>query len=221
MADLSIIYSKTGKGLRARNAANADLSTQQLKLLAFINGKSKADEILNQSDTFTEKELAASLSQLETNGFIRPLAAAQSTVEDWGLTSNFTPMVVEEFKNEDEIEAKALAKAATKVAQEKQDAERIAAEKANEKIRWMAEINARKAAEAKHKAEEKSKAAAKEKARLAQERLVREAGCEAYMSKPIQMSAFINEVKKLTGPRTAIPGRGAPPSSTPPRSAAR
>ncbi len=33
------------------------------------------------------------------------------------------------------------------------------------------------------------------------ERLVREAGCEAYMSKPIQMSAFINEVKKLTGPR--------------------
>ena len=175
MADLSIIYSKTGKGLRARNAANADLSTQQLKLLAFINGKSKADEILNQSDTFTEKELAASLSQLETNGFIRPLAAAQSTVEDWGLTSNFTPMVVEEFKNEDEIEAKALAKAATKVAQEKQDAERIAAEKANEKIRWMAEINARKEAEAKHKAEEKSKVAAKEKARLAQERLVREA----------------------------------------------
>ncbi len=53
------------------------------------------------------------------------------------------------------------------------------------------------------------------------ERLVREAGCEAYMSKPIQMSAFINEVKKLTGPRNAAPGRTTPPSSTPPRRMAR
>jgi two-component system cell cycle response regulator DivK len=43
------------------------------------------------------------------------------------------------------------------------------------------------------------------------ERLVREAGCEAYMSKPIQMTAFINEVKKLTGPRGATP----PPRMTP------
>ena len=53
------------------------------------------------------------------------------------------------------------------------------------------------------------------------ERLVREAGCEAYMSKPIQMSAFINEVKKLTGPRNVTPGRTTPPSSTPPRRMAR
>ena len=48
------------------------------------------------------------------------------------------------------------------------------------------------------------------------ERLVREAGCEAYMSKPIQMGAFISEVKKLTGPRggPSQPTRGAPPPST-------
>jgi len=46
------------------------------------------------------------------------------------------------------------------------------------------------------------------------ERLVREAGCEAYMSKPIQMGAFISEVKKLTGPRgSGQPGRGASPPS--------
>jgi hypothetical protein len=52
------------------------------------------------------------------------------------------------------------------------------------------------------------------------ERLVREAGCEAYMSKPIQMMPFIDTVKKLTG-RTAAtptPPRNAPP---PPRRAAR
>jgi two-component system cell cycle response regulator DivK len=44
------------------------------------------------------------------------------------------------------------------------------------------------------------------------ERLVREAGCEAYMSKPIQMMPFIDTVRKLTSPRTAPP-RNAPPAS--------
>ena len=169
MVDLSIIYSKTGKGLRARNAADAGLSAKQLKLLAFIDGKSKASKILSQSNTFTEKELAAALNLLETNGFIRPLAATQSNAEDWALTSNFTPMVVEEFKSEDDIEATALAKAV----QQKQDAELIAAAKANEKIRWQAEINARKVAEAKQKSEDKAKTAAQEKSRLAQEHIAR------------------------------------------------
>jgi two-component system, cell cycle response regulator DivK len=45
------------------------------------------------------------------------------------------------------------------------------------------------------------------------ERLVREAGCESYMTKPIQMSAFINEVKRLTGSQTASPARRRPTSS--------
>ena len=49
------------------------------------------------------------------------------------------------------------------------------------------------------------------------ERLVREAGCEAYMSKPIQMMPFIDTVRRLTGPRTAP--TPSPPRSTPPRSA--
>jgi two-component system cell cycle response regulator DivK len=51
------------------------------------------------------------------------------------------------------------------------------------------------------------------------ERLVREAGCEAYMSKPIQMSAFISEVKRLTGTQTASPARSS--RSTSSRRAAR
>ena len=163
MVDLSIIYSKTGKGLRARNASLSGLSTKQLKVLTFIDGKSTAEAILTQSNEITEKELAATLSQLESNGFIRPLAAAQSNADDWALTSNFTPMVVEEFKSEEEIEAEALINAEAKAAQEKLDADYIAAEKAKEKIRWKAEINARKAAQA------------NEKARLAQERNARAA----------------------------------------------
>lgn len=157
MVDLSIIYSKTGKGLRARNAADAGLSTKQLKLLSFVDGKSKAEEILTQSNEFNEKELAGALKLLEMDGFIRPLVSPSK--DDWVLTSNFTPMVVEEFKTVEEIEAEARVKAE----QEKQEAERIAEEKSQEKIRWKAEINARKEAEA------------KEKARLAKERVAREA----------------------------------------------
>jgi two-component system cell cycle response regulator DivK len=37
------------------------------------------------------------------------------------------------------------------------------------------------------------------------EQHVREAGCEAYMSKPIQMMPFIDTVKQLTAPRRAAP----------------
>jgi AsmA-like C-terminal region len=167
MVDLSIIYSKTGKGLRARNATLTALSTKQLQVLSFIDGKSKAEAILTQSNEITEKELAATLSQLEADGFIRPLAKVQSNAEDWALTSNFSPMVVEEFKNIDDIEAETKEKAK----KEKQEDERIATEMAKEKIRWKAEISARKEAEAKEKAD----AAARGKARLEQERIAREA----------------------------------------------
>ena len=45
------------------------------------------------------------------------------------------------------------------------------------------------------------------------ERLVREAGCEAYRSKPIQITSFINTVTKITGsPRANL----APPITSPP-----
>jgi two-component system cell cycle response regulator DivK len=37
------------------------------------------------------------------------------------------------------------------------------------------------------------------------ERHVREAGCEAYMSKPIQMMPFIETVRRLTSPGEAAP----------------
>jgi two-component system cell cycle response regulator DivK len=50
------------------------------------------------------------------------------------------------------------------------------------------------------------------------ERLVREAGCEAYMSKPIQMMPFIDTVKKLTAANGGAPPKPAPAA---PRRAAR
>lgn len=47
------------------------------------------------------------------------------------------------------------------------------------------------------------------------ERLVRDAGCEAYMAKPIQMRPFIETVRRLTGEPTPPP---PPPRSTTPPS---
>jgi two-component system cell cycle response regulator DivK len=53
------------------------------------------------------------------------------------------------------------------------------------------------------------------------ERLVREAGCEAYMAKPIQMMPFIDTVRKLTSPRTAAAAGATPPQTPPTRRTAR
>jgi two-component system cell cycle response regulator DivK len=44
----------------------------------------------------------------------------------------------------------------------------------------------------------------------ADEMHVREAGCEAYMSKPIQMMPFIDTVRSLTGQRTTAAPPAAP-----------
>ena len=49
------------------------------------------------------------------------------------------------------------------------------------------------------------------------ERLVREAGCEAYMSKPIQMMPFIDTVKRLTSPGDTTTPPAPQPVRTPRR----
>jgi two-component system cell cycle response regulator DivK len=51
------------------------------------------------------------------------------------------------------------------------------------------------------------------------ERLVREAGCEAYMSKPIQMMPFIDTVKRLTTNGAAPPPASARGPAAPRRAA--
>ena len=51
------------------------------------------------------------------------------------------------------------------------------------------------------------------------ERLVRDAGCEAYMAKPIQMRPFIETVRRLTGeaPAPTPPRPTTPPTRSPVR----
>ena len=107
---LSVIYSKTAKGLRARNTMIGGMSSQVMKVLSLIDGKSKAESILDKYIQLTEQELASALIQLENEGYIRPVTVA-NYADDWAPTANFSPMVVEEFESEEEIEANARAKA--------------------------------------------------------------------------------------------------------------
>jgi hypothetical protein len=158
--DLSIIYSKTAKGLRARNTMIGGMSSQVMKVLSLIDGKSKAESILDKYVQLTVQELTSALIQLENEGYIRPVTVT-NYADDWAPTTNFAPMVVEEFESEEEIEANARAKAEEEA---KQEAERIAREEAAaEQIR------------AETKAREKARAEAKVKARMEAERVDREA----------------------------------------------
>ncbi|MGB7816680.1 MAG: AsmA-like C-terminal region-containing protein [Methylotenera sp.] len=210
--DLSVIYSKTAKGLRARSSLIGGLSSNLMKILSYIDGKSKAEAILAKFDLLTEKELASALTQLENEGYIRPVTVTYAA-DDWAPTTNFAPMVVEEFQSEEEIEARVRAEAEEEVrleaereAREEEEAKRIRAElKAQEKARAEAKVNARleiervarEAEEARKKAEAEArakaaeegrleaerKAKAEEKARLEAERIAREAKAEAEQTR--------------------------------------
>ncbi len=188
--DLSVIYSKTGKGLRARNSLIGGLSSHLYKVLSYIDGHSKAEAILVKSNDLSEQELAVALTQLEKEGFIRPVVMAHSGADDWAPTTNFTPMVVEEYQTVEEIEANAIAAAEEAIRREAEHkakleaeaeaarAKALAEEKAKEKARAEAKVNARLEAdriareteEAKEKAEAEAKAKAEEKARFEAER---------------------------------------------------
>ena len=174
MVDLSVVYSKTAKGLRARTSLIGGLSSQLMKVLTHIDGKSEAETILSKFIQLSEQELASALAQLESEGYIKPIAVR--TADDWAPTSNFTPMIVEEFLDEDEVETKARAMTEELA---RLDAERKA--KAEKEARLEAERKAKEAEEkAKLEAEQarakaKEKAEAKVKAQLEIERIAREA----------------------------------------------
>lgn len=121
MSNLSTIYSKTGKGLRARTFLLGGLSASLMKVLSLIDGKSKAEVILLKFNDISEQQLITALNQLENDGYIKP--ATIVPVDEWALTSNFTPMVVEEFQHVEEIEAQVLAKAETAA---KHEADKVA-----------------------------------------------------------------------------------------------
>ena len=125
--DLSVVYSKTPKGLRARASLIGGLSSHLMKVLSHVDGNSKAEIILLKFDALSPQQLSADLNKLTQEGYIR-LAVAAVSDSDWALTSNFTPMEVEEYQSEQELDAIGAAKVleqAKLVAEELKNAEKM------------------------------------------------------------------------------------------------
>lgn len=163
--DLSDIYSKTPKGLRARASLIGGLSSHLMKVLTHVDGSSKAESILLKFDKLTPKQLSADLARLEKEGYIRLATVASGTDDSWALTVNFEPMVVEEYQSQEELEALAQAQAAEEADQQAKQVEehRLAAQlKADQKAQKLLE-------------KEKTKAETKVKAQLEQEQLAQQA----------------------------------------------
>jgi hypothetical protein len=167
--DLSAIYSKTPKGLRARASLIGGLSSHLMKVLTHVDGTSKAENILLKFDKLTPQQLSVDLARLEQEGYIRLATVSTAPDDSWALTINFEPMVVEEFQSEEELEAVAQAQKVQQARQlEQQQVEQQARQE--EERRLAAEKKEQKLRE-----KEKAKAETKVKAQLEQEKQAQKA----------------------------------------------
>ncbi len=101
MADLSITYSKTPKGLRARSSLIGGLSGKLFKVLSFIDGISKAQTILTKFDDISADKLLSAITKLENEGYIKPTAASVFDDDDWDFDSSPVVIVHEELQIEE------------------------------------------------------------------------------------------------------------------------
>ena len=142
MADLSVTYSKTPKGLRARSSLIGGLSGKLMKVLSLIDGVSKAQTILTKHDDISADKLMDALTKLENAGYIKPaVVKVFSDDDDWDFGSGPEKIVVEEFSSttqarqvkqqeaEQQNKAQELAKQDEKIQQVKQAEEKQAQEK--------------------------------------------------------------------------------------------
>ncbi len=183
--DLTVVYSKTAKGLRARASLIGGLSSQLMRVLSHIDGVSKAETILVKLDEITELKLAAALTQLETEGYIKAIAITNSGTDDWALTSNFSPMVVEDFQGTISAEIAESAEA-------KDDSQ------AKLKFDYKAKLKEEARLQAEAKAQEKedqARAKAEEKAQLEAERKAEEERIAEAESKAIEEASKQAELK--------------------------
>ena len=89
MADLSVTYSKTPKGLRARAALIGGLSAKLMKVLSLIDGSSRAETILTKFDDISADKLLGAITKLEVEGYIRP--TTQNFYDDDKLSFDTAP----------------------------------------------------------------------------------------------------------------------------------
>lgn len=193
--DLSVVYSKTPKGLRARASLIGGLSSHLMKVLAHVDGSAKAETILLKFDHLTPQQLSIDLSKLVQEGYIRLATVTASSDGGWALTTNFTPMIVEEYQSEEELEATTQAKiqAQTRLAAEQQAMLAQEAIRREEDVRLAAELKANKKTQKLH-AKEKSKAETKVKAQLAEEqRIAQVAQAAEQAAKKAEQAAKLAE----------------------------
>ena len=168
--DLWVVYSKTAKGLRARSSWIGGLSSQLMRVLSLIDGKSNVATLMTQADSFTEEELQNAFTKLESDGYIRPILSRAAEEHHLPPHETSSPMVVEEVYQVEEIEADTLDFTNFKADDEskpkaKEAAEAKAREEAEAKVRAEAERKAKEEAERKAKEEAEAKAAAERQAK--------------------------------------------------------
>src|SRR6187549_193806 len=121
MADLSVTYSKTPKGLRARSSLIGGLSGKLMKVLSLIDGVSKAQSILTKHDDISADKLLDALNKLESEGYIKQAVVSVSD-DDWDF-GDTSKIVVEEL---------ALSKAAKLAQAPNKDSQKIEADRLKE-----------------------------------------------------------------------------------------
>lgn len=94
------VYSKTGKGVQALSSKSRDLSSDSLKILASIDGKTDAETLMEQFVKLPDEAFMTMISQLEADGYIRFVKNKDWDIDDDDIGAS-TAMVVDELSPED------------------------------------------------------------------------------------------------------------------------
>ena len=183
--DLSVVYAKTPKGVRLRKSLFGGLPAHLMKIMALIDGKTSTQNILNQLDGFSEQKFIAAISQIENEGYIKIVEVIKQE-DDWELDTFFSPMVVEEVYNVEEIDGTAELETYLELEQiaKKKEAERREDELKAREVE--AQIRAKEIAKAEAKIRQKD---AEEEANRAQQAEIERQKAEAETRKQAEMKA--------------------------------
>ena len=183
--DLSVVYAKTPKGVRLRKSLFGGLPAHLMKIMALIDGKTSTQNILNQLDGFSEQKFIAAISQIENEGYIKIVEVIKQE-DDWELDTFFSPMVVEEVYNVEEIDGTAELETYLELEQiaKKKEAERREDELKAREVE--AQIRAKEIAKAEAKIRQKD---AEEEAHRAQQAEIERQKAEAETRKQAEMKA--------------------------------
>ncbi len=197
MIDILTVYAKTQKGIRKRNALLVTLlSPMQSRILGQIDGKANVKDLIAKFDNASVDDIERALNTLLQNGYIR---IVDVTKAEWLPTENFTPMIIEEFSDFDEIMAKEQAETQKQAESEARQKADVARQQAEAKVKAKLEAEAKVEAERKAK-EETKRLEAERKAKEAEEKARAKAEAEAKVEAERKAK---EEAKRLEAERKA------------------